>query len=55
VSNTIKCLVFSLVTSMFLTIMSWSEQDGAKILVYEYVPNGSLLEYIMGKFSVYPS
>ncbi|XP_047168437.1 probable serine/threonine-protein kinase PBL25 [Vigna umbellata] len=24
------------------------EQDGAKILVYEYVPNGSLLEYIMG-------
>ncbi|CAJ1942287.1 unnamed protein product [Sphenostylis stenocarpa] len=24
------------------------ERDGAKILVYEYVPNGSLLEYIMG-------
>lgn len=22
---------------------------GAKVLVYEYVPNGSLLEYIMGK------
>ncbi|KAG2408832.1 LRR receptor-like serine/threonine-protein [Vigna angularis] len=25
------------------------EQDGAKILVYEYVPNGSLLEYIMAR------
>ncbi|GAU34232.1 hypothetical protein TSUD_210140 [Trifolium subterraneum] len=24
------------------------ERDGAKILVYEYVPNGSLLEYMMG-------
>ncbi|KAK7376158.1 hypothetical protein VNO78_35012 [Psophocarpus tetragonolobus] len=24
------------------------ERNGAKILVYEYVPNGSLLEYIMG-------
>ncbi|TKY58316.1 Receptor protein kinase THESEUS 1 [Spatholobus suberectus] len=28
------------------------ERDGAKILVYEYVPNGSLLEYIMGKRSL---
>lgn len=25
---------------------------GGKILVYEYVPNGSLLEYIMGKFEL---
>lgn len=32
-----------------------SERDGAKILVYEYVSNGSLLEYMMGKFTVFPS
>lgn len=29
--------------------MPWTGPKGAKLLVYEYVPNGSLLEYIMGK------
>ena len=28
---------------------------GAKVLVYEYVPHGSLLEYIMGKFPLVSS
>lgn len=31
-----------------------SERDGAKLLVYEYAPNGSLLEYMIGKFKHKP-
>lgn len=36
-------------------INGWIDSDlvgskGGKVLVYEYVPNGSLLDYIMGMF-----
>lgn len=31
-----------------------SERDGAKLLVYEYAPNGSLLEYMIGKLKHKP-
>lgn len=37
-------------TSIFCYLFSSLDAKGAKILVYEYVPNGSLLDYIIGKF-----
>lgn len=43
-TNAIKCSKLSAVYNNYFVVMI----AGQKILVYEYVPNGSLLDYIVG-------
>lgn len=59
-NNSLKFLIknggkYSLVIFLFFLIKFCLHQTGpkgAKVLVYEYVQNGSLLEYIVGKFQL---